>query len=871
MTGNKWYILILFLFGLTTIQAQNTSSTQTITLRDAFAKLDSIHSVSFAYSDLPLDEKVNCDFTIGLDAALVQLSNQVDFSFKTIGNQIVIRSNPRVGTIAGRVVDADSKQPLLGSSITLSSGNLFHGGVSNEYGYFRIENIPIGRHNITISYLGYEPVEIYQVAISSGKESFMEIPLKEALVSLEEIVVLEDKYSQLPVNDMANGNGRSFSTEEAQRYAMSIGDPARMVQVFAGVTSGSDDLSNEIIIRGNSSRSLLWQLEGIPIPNPNHFTGIGSGGGAISMLSSNTLSTSDFYTGAFPAQFGNALSGVFDLRLRNGNHRKREHTFAIGNLGLEAASEGYFKKGHRASYLIQYRYSTTALLEKYLPSLNDSKPRFQDFSSKINLPTKRFGTLSFFAMGGKNKDSRITIRDTTKWIDFDDQLDQFENQKMLVLGLSHNFFLSDQTYVKTTIGRSAYVFRDLTHFIIARNNYEELTVDQSDFKDIDWLLSTYLHWKINEKQNVRIGVLVDKKVYNYDYFTIDPEKDVFIKFVEDKGESILYQTYIQWKRRLGQKWTTQIGLNWTHFGLNATNSISPRLSLNWTFIPNHQFTYAFGLHSKIEHTSTYLIERNIIDDKLGPNFELPHERAIHNVASYSFRWDPSWLLKIEAYHQYLYKIPVSANPQSSFSVLNTYDVFDIIFDNDSVGGQLTAVGKGWNKGLELTLNKQLYNNTYLLLTASFYDSRFSDVLDRRFHTRFDNNFTFNGVFGKEWNFGVKQSQTFGFNARFTYYDGSRETPINLDASLLNNQQIFLPNRWFEEKLPPYVRFDLGIEYRINAEKTTHTIRLDMQNIFNRFNAQDRFYSSLTRSIITTTQNGFIPFLQYKIQFGSNDK
>jgi hypothetical protein len=136
-----------------------------------------------------------------------------------------------------------------------------------------------------------------------------------------------------------------------------------MASNFAGV-SGANDARNDIIIRGNSPSGLLWQLEGLNIPNPNHFGSLSSTGGPVSMLNNNVLDKSDFMTSAFPAQYGNALSGVFDLSLRNGNNEKYEFLGQVGFNGFELGAEGPFSKNSKSSFLINYRYSTLALFQQ---------------------------------------------------------------------------------------------------------------------------------------------------------------------------------------------------------------------------------------------------------------------------------------------------------------------------------------------------------------------------------------------------------------------------------------------------------------------------------------------------------------------------
>ncbi|MGI9544960.1 MAG: carboxypeptidase-like regulatory domain-containing protein, partial [Cyclobacteriaceae bacterium] len=238
-------------------------------------------------------------------------------------------------TVRGKVVDTQSKSPVIGANVIIVGSDPIQGGVSDTEGNFRIPNVSIGRHNIRVTYIGYEDLVIPELLVGSGKEVVMNINLTESIIKMEELVIKQEKGK--PLNEVATVSALSFSVEETSRYAATFDDPARAALSFAGVRGGGDDVLNEIVIRGNSPRGLLWQIEGIEVPNPNHFAEEGSSAGGISMLSSSVLSNSDFLTGAFPAEYGNALSGVFDIQLRNGNNEKREYAVQAGLLGIALA------------------------------------------------------------------------------------------------------------------------------------------------------------------------------------------------------------------------------------------------------------------------------------------------------------------------------------------------------------------------------------------------------------------------------------------------------------------------------------------------------------------------------------------------------
>ena len=266
--------------------------------------------------------------------------------------------------IRGRVIDAATEEGLPFGTVKLTyQGQMV---VTDSLGYFQFKNIPVGRYDLEASYVGYAPVVMKDIIVISSKETQILIPLQEMSSELNEVVVTPKVIKYQPLNNMNLSSGRMLSVEEAGRFAGGLDDPARLAGAFAGVATNIGD--NGITVRGNAPKLLQWKLEGVEIPNPNHFGEVGGfGGGGLTALSSLVLGNSDFLTGAFPAEYGNALAGVFDLKLRTGNNNNWEHTMSLGTMGIDLSSEGPFKKGGKSSYLFNYRYSTLWMISSFLP------------------------------------------------------------------------------------------------------------------------------------------------------------------------------------------------------------------------------------------------------------------------------------------------------------------------------------------------------------------------------------------------------------------------------------------------------------------------------------------------------------------------
>jgi len=838
-----------------------------VTVSQILSDIGENYELQFSYGSLDLDKKVNFQFKGSLLSAVEVLCEKQGLLYKQINNQIVLKKDIPIGKpIKGVILDLDSQMPLIGANVVILNSDPIKGASSDVDGFFRIENLKVGRYDLVIDYLGYEPRVVKQVLVTTGKEVFLNIELKEATIEMSEVVITATDEVGQALNAMATTSSRSFSIEEASRFAAAISDPARMALSFAGVTGNGDDLENEIVIRGNSSKGLLWRLEGIEIPNPNHFSSLGSGGGSVSMLSASTLSNSDFYTGAFPAEFGNALSGVFDLQMRRGNNEKREHSFRIGTLGVEASSEGYIKKGARASYLINYRFSTIALINKIIPTVEGEVTEFQDLSFKVNLPTKKAGVFSIFGLGGINSITEEMEADTSDFR-FQWQLQEFkQNQGLGVLGVTHKYVVDDKSYMRTSLASSIWSFSDETIELDPNNNFNPVAIDVTEFREHTSTFNILYNRKLNAKNTFRVGYSIRAKTFDYDFKSLG-DSDELLSFLENKGSSQFMDAYIQWKYRVDKKWEVNVGINASCLVLNKTYSVDPRLSVKYQFKPNQSFSLSTGLYSKPEHVSTYFVERRNLNDEIEmPNIDLPMLKAMHIVGAYDLRVSGNINFKTELYYQHLYDIPVGSSTRSNFSTLNSSDIFSLIFRNDLDGAALIAEGTGENYGIDLTLEKSFSGGDYFMITGSLFDSKFTTADGREYRTRYATNVVSNILGGKEWTVGKRNKNILGVNAKFNYVGGLRTTPILEQESLLSGSTVFDMSKFNAIRQPAYYRFDLGVSYKINKIKATHSISADIQNVTNRLNVASRFYDPISESVRESKQFGLIPFINYKIEF-----
>ena len=767
----------------------------------------------------------------------------------------------RVGTVVGQdltqvvhgtILDEDTKMPLIGATVVVMDTDPVLGASTDVDGRFEIRNVPIGRQNLLVKYIGYDAKVISQIDIGSGKDVILNIELVEAATKLEEVVVKASKDPSEPTNEMSVVSSRSFTLEQAENFAASMNDPGRMALSVAGVNL-TDDITNEISIRGNAPNGLLWRLEGIEIPMPNHFNIEGLYAGNVSILSNNLLGTSDFSTGAFAAEYGNALSGVFDLKLRTGNERKREYTVQVGFLGIEASAEGPFVKGKRSTYLINYRYSTLGLFKAIGTDLGgDLFTSFQDLNMKLNFPTRKAGTFSVFLVGGLSSAGYEPERDTTKWNSsgWDQKRVEEDYQNHFVAtGIGHRFIINERNYVHTTLAYTR-AGNDLTHSYLTDSltleAYWNYRVNNSAIR-----FSTQFNTKFNPRHHLRYG-------FNYsrlEFSLIDSWPTGWEKEFRAVGSGNFYQLYAQHKFRINGDLTFLGGLHTSYFDVNGKFAIEPRLGLDWNFAPKQRLSFGAGMHSRQESLAFYLIQEEGTPGYI--NRYLNNNRAIHVVLGHDFKFFKDFNLHTEIYYQYLYAVPVRTKI-NGFSVLNNNEAY--------VTKTLKNGGIGMNYGLELTLEKAFSKNYFFLVTGSFYNSRYqgSDRVWR--NTRYNGNYITSITAGKDFRVGKNGKHLIGVNAKFFYAGGRRITPIDLDASIAAGEQVRDESRQFEGRVADYLRLDMRVRFKHNLKKVAWEVSLDIQNVTNRLNEINRRYDPASESIVKRYQQGIIPVIRFRVEF-----
>ncbi len=750
-------------------------------------------------------------------------------------------------SIRGNVFDQATEEPLVGAKVRIVDSAEMKGDFSDSLGAFEITHLIPGRYTLRVSFLGYDSQELENIQVLTGKETVINFNLVPSIAVLSSVVVQAHSNKSGSTNRMASVSNRTITLEETKRYAGTAGDPSRLVAGFAGVNAVDGD--NDLIIRGNSPVGMIWQMEGIEIPNPNHFNSQGSSGGRISMLNANVLSNSTFYTGAFPAEYGNGFSGVFDVRLREGNDQKREQAFKIGALGTDVSTEGPVFKKQRGSYLVNYRYSTLAILSRMgVKIAGDVVPDYQDLTYNLKFRNPRFGKLNLFGLLG-------TGTAENSWQTGQNQFDDSYQSELLVSGIKYRKAIGSKTFLQC-VGAYTATRRTYSRF---QSGPEIAPVQTYREKFLDPVVRTrvYLSHRFNSRHQIRFG-----GIHNFiesDHLSMQLNSENVMETDQNtKGDALRYQGHFQWKNRVSPTFDFKLGAHYTFFSLTREHRLEPRFGANLVLDKQSTLSFGYGRHSKTWDLAIYNVAiTNQSGNQSNPNQKVEMLDAHHFVVSYKKNFGSSWKFIVESYFQHLKNVPVGSDSNSFVSLLNLKNYYP--------KEALVNEGTGYNYGTELTLERSFHNHWYLNLTASIFDSKYSTRNGEIYNTRWNNNYVFNAQGGKEFVL-ANPMHSVSINAKFVWSGGNRYTPIDIPQSIHEATQVYQDEAAYSGQFPDYLRLDVKLSYRLNSKRATHTFMIDMQNATNRTNFAGQYFDVQSSEVVRTHHLGIVPVFSYKILF-----
>jgi len=786
--------------------------------------------------------------------------------FFCVGFVSFAQNNTQV--VKGIITDKTSEKPLVGANITVSNGKQFT-TTSNNDGLYVLKNIVSGRVTIVVTMVGYKTAIIPEVLVTAGKEVIIDVALEQEIKTLNDVTVTSSKIKKgNATNEFAGSSSRSFSMEEVTRFAGGRNDPSKLVSSFAGVISSSDS-RNDIVVRGNSPTGVLWRLEGIPTASPNHFATAGTTGGPVSALNTNALKTSDFYTGAFPAEYGNANAAVFDIQLRTGNTDKHERTVQLNLFsGLELMLEGPLsKQKNGASYMIGYRYSFVQIGQSLGINVGTSAvPKYQDWVYNIQFAKSKAGKFSLFGMGGIS--SINFVGKDTDTTDFYSRTDQDADVKsnLFVFGAKHTIDVGKKSFIRTVVSFASVKseFDQYQYPLPLTYTNRWLTVSSRN-QNNTLRFSSFINTKINAKLSWRNGVVAEAFQTKSNVLSREGRTSVDAFKVEQdyNGNSTLLQAFSQFKLKPINQLSITGGLHGMYYTFNKKSIVEPRLGISYQLNNSNTILFNYGLHAQLQPLPVYLFQAtNSLGFTDKTNRDLDFTKAHHFVLGYEIRAQNNWRYKTEVYYQHLFDVPVERF-QSGFSMLNAGADFTF---PEKAG--LVNNGTGRNYGIELTIEKFLTKGFYVLTTGSIFQSKYkgSDGIER--NSTFNYGYAANLLAGKEWKTGKNGKNAFTFDVKLTTLGGRYATPVNLTASIAANREILNENNYNGEQLKGYFRLDTKFGIRVNSskKKRSQIFYLDFQNVTNQKNIFLRRYNAERKQVGEVNQIGFFPDLLYRIQF-----
>jgi hypothetical protein len=756
-----------------------------------------------------------------------------------------------VQTIRGVVRDKDNLRLLEGASITvLGTARDLH-AVSDSSGRFVLSNVPVGRVRLECSYVGYQPYSSDDILITAAKQPELVIDMEEARPQQEAVVVRALRNPKQPVNRYTQVSGRSFSPEETQRSAASANDPSRMALGFPGVQATRDTRS-DIIIRGNNPVGMQWRLEGIDIPNPNHFARKGSSGGGITIFSLSMLDVSDFLTGAMPAEYGDALSGVFDMHLRKGNNQRTEHSLKAGMIGLDYSTEGPITKG-RSSYLANYRYSTLGLLNSLGLNLVGERENntFQDLSFNLAFANrKNTAQWNVWGIGGYSKETMEEVQDTLEWQQYDDYAVYDFRTRMGAIGIGNTTTLSARSFLTSSLVLTGQrvTFADDT---LSRKK-QPFTVNDERYDNSRLSFTTSFNHKFSAAASMKTGLFASLVGYGLRQDEFDYDNKVFQNTIDGSGSTVLLQPYWQMSLKPGKRLTVNPGLHVLHLALNHKTTVDPRLSVQYRFNPKRSVSLAYGLHSKTVPLGSYFFKPPVY-----PNRSLEMMRAHHLIAAYDELLGKGWRLHAEAYYQRLFQIPVVNQESRTFWLLNELEGY--------AREALVSKGKGTNKGVDLSAEKFFDKGLFMLASFSLFRSTYEPLNGNTYSTRFNSQTSGSWMGAKEWK--LKGNRVFQLGWKMVYNGGLPLTPL-AEVPSSSREPMLDESRPYSERVPAYFRIDSRFALRKDRPNRSWQLALDVQNMLGLKNTDglSRRYDPSVNQWVFKQQSGLVPVLSYQIDF-----
>ena len=742
------------------------------------------------------------------------------------------------GAVSGTITDRNTQQPLVGVNIILLGTSL--GAATDAEGQFRIDSVPVGTYIAQVSYIGFTPIQVPDVVVRTGRVTQLVKSLEEAFFETEEVLVEGGVYFE--DNDQNLTSVQNLSYEEVRRSAGAIGDVLRLTQALPGVAI-TNDQRNDLVVRGGSPSENLVLVDQIEIPSLNHFGAQNTSGGPISILNTEFLDDASFFSGGFSSQYGNRLSSVLDISLREGGSDRLLTDIEMGIAGFGLITEGPL--GDKGSFMVSVRRSYLELLEDAIGLT--AVPEYWNLNTKVVYQPSYKHTFSFIALGG--------IDDISFNVDPDDlddpSLENVDSDGWTIInGLNWEHLIGKNAYGTLTISDAIY------HY--GTEIFDEQLGNQLTFKQDDTEGTTQLRYNLSVFPE-RLGDLrtgVDLKILRANYELTQPlgvlnplvADTVRVNPVDldENFSTTQFGSYVELSPRLSPRLTLNMGLRYDYFEFIDASRVSPRVNVRYKLFERFNINASWGHY--YQQPALIFLNADPINTDLDPM------RADHYIAGLSFFPREDIRVTIEGYVKTYDDYPVSTE-YPTLTLANTGDDFGV----NSLLFPLISEGSGQSIGFEMYAQKKLTDRFYGQVSYSYSETEHEALDGIRRKASFDVPHTFTIL-------GGYKVGNWEFSGKYTYATGRPFTPYLEEASVAQNRAIFDLERINEGRAPDYQRLDIRVDYLVNFKTWSILTFLDVLNVYNRENIQQYIWNPKTRSRDIIPQYSLIPSVGFNVKF-----
>lgn len=719
----------------------------------------------------------------------------------------------QAGTLAGSVTDAKTGAPLVGATVVVEGTTL--GAYTDAEGAYRIENIPVKSYNIAASYLGYAKLTKYNVVVRSEGNPALNFELQEQAKELDEVVITPNSFEKLAVTPLSI---QKLSQEEVAAYPGGNNDIAKVVQSLPGVSGSIGGFRNDVIIRGGAPSENVYYLDGIEIPNINHFATQGSAGGPVGLLNVSFFEGVTLSASSFGAQYDNVLSGVLQFDQRNGNARKFTGNVRVSSSEAALTLEGPLFKGTQetanTTFIASVRRSYLQLLFQVigLPFL----PDYWDYQYKVNHKINEYNDIYLTGVGSIDD---LAINELEEF-DAEQQAIQDQipviKQQTNTVGIGwRKRFKDNSGYMRTTLSNNYLNNR----FLQYTDNVNETGLFlQNDSREMETRLRFSLTKFLGEWTTTFGALLLNGDYRNSTVDLVnDREFDASLNFFR-------YGLFVQTssrlaKNRLGVSFGLRVdGNSFTDTGNELYRTLSPRASFSYQLTENGKWTTnaSVGRYYKIlPYTALGFQDA----DGNFVNRDAAYIESNHAVWGIEHLLSESSRITVEGFYKYYDDYPVSVTDQVSLA--NKGGGFEVLGNEP-----IRSIGEGRTYGVELLYQQRFTGNFYAIAAFTFYSSEFTSQAGGELVPALWDNGTLISLLG-----GYKFGNNWEISSRYRFLGKAPFVPVNEDATLANYPAVILDyNQLGTVRLDPFSQWDVRIDKKWSFKRFSLDLFLDVQNL-----------------------------------------